>query len=467
MTFKSAVQSVSIEARTLNNMKAQVSAMDANVDLFYKIGASRGKNITPLFETAYQKNRVLALRTLFWARDIRGGAGERQLFRDLLVFIEANHPEDLLTVIKLTPEFGRWDDLLVLQGAGKMLAATYIAHALSEKNALAAKWMPRKGKVAADLRKFMELSPKQYRKLLVKTSQIVERSMCAKDWSGINYSHVPSVAAARYQKAFLKNDKDRYVAYREELKKPQEKRDPKVKINAAAVYPYDVIRSVRSGDKDVAQAQWDAMPNYVGEASILPLVDVSGSMHTPVGENKNLMAIDVSLSLGLYLADKNRGSFKDLVLTFSSSPELLYLKGNLLSKMNQLNSQSWAMSTNLHAAFDRILEVALKGAVSQEDMPKYLLILSDMQFNQCVMYDDNAIEMIKRKYGAAGYEMPAVIFWNLNSYDNVPVSHNDKGVALVSGFSPSITRSILAAKNVTPYDVMLETLNNPRYSVIE
>jgi hypothetical protein len=189
-------------------------------------------------------------------------------------------------------------------------------------------------------------------------------------------------------------------------------------------------------------------------------------MTAPAGKGTNVRCIDVSVSLGLYLADKNRGAFNGTFLTFSDRPELLTLKGNVVQKAQQMIKSSWGMSTNLHAAFDKILSTAVKNNVPQDDMPKMLLILSDMQYNACVRHDDSAMEMIERKYRAAGYELPAVVFWNLNSSDNVPVKSDKSGAALVSGFSPSIMTSLLKADpaEFTPYGVMLKTILNHRYS---
>jgi hypothetical protein len=180
-----------------------------------------------------------------------------------------------------------------------------------------------------------------------------------------------------------------------------------------------------------------------------------------------LTCMDVCVSLGLYLADKNTGPFKDMFLTFSDKPKLQVLKGNLLDKLNQLERADWGMSTNLHGAFEEILKYAVKGNVPAKDMPRYVLVMSDMEFNACARHDDSAMQMIERKYKDAGYEVPNIVFWNLNARSgNVPVKHDKRGVALVSGFSPSIMTSILGAKSMDPMSVMLETLNSPRYSVI-
>jgi hypothetical protein len=294
--------------------------------------------------------------------------------------------------------------------------------------------------------------------------------MCAKDWDNINFSHVPSVASARYKKAFNRNT-TKFAEYVAALVKGEA---PTVKVNAAAVYPYDVLKGINSYSNNYTKteldhivAQWAALPNYVGDANILPLVDVSGSMCCPAGGSSTTTCMDVAVSLGLYLADKNQGKFKDTFLTFSSSPELLTLKGNVVEKMDQMVRSKWGMSTNLHAAFEKILDVAVKGGVPQSEMPEMVLILSDMQFNRCVEHNDSAMQMIERKFSAAGYTVPQVVFWNLNSTDNVPVKSDASGAALVSGFSPAIMKALLQAdmSEFTPEGIMLKTIMVDRYKL--
>jgi len=314
------------------------------------------------------------------------------------------------------------------------------------------------------------MTPKQYRKSLVGMTTVVETQMCANDWDNINFSHVPSVAARNYKKAFGRHT----PAFAEYVAKLISG-DKTVKVNASAIFPHDVLKGVIGSycaklDKtatDHIVAQWDALPNYVGDASIMPIVDVSGSMSCPTGNNTSVTCMDVSVSLGLYLADKNKGVFKDTFLTFSDKPELVTLKGNIVQKVGQMSSSDWDMSTNLNAAMNKILDVAVKGAVPAGDMPKMLLILSDMQFNQCAKHDDSAMAMIERKFEAAGYVVPQIVFWNLKSSDNVPVASDKSGAALVSGFSPSIMTSLLAADmdQFTPEGIMLKTVMVPRYNV--
>lgn len=470
MSFKSAVLATPTEARTWNGMKALESTLSNTTDLFFKIGASRGKDITKQFEKAYHEDREMALRVAQWARDVRGGAGERELFRQTLKFLEANYKDELLNtrILLNATEIGRWDDLLVFTDTDvKARVFDMIKNALDNGNGLCAKWMPRKGPLSIELRQAFGWSPKFYRKRLVELTQVVETAMCAKEFDSINFSHVPSLAMSRYSKAFGKNAPDAFTAYKEALKKG----DPKVaKVNAGAVYPYDVVKNARRGDAALADEQWKALPNFVGDAMVLPLVDTSGSMTSPIGgkyEPNATSCLDVAVSLGLYLADKNTGPFKDLFLTFSSSPKFQHVKGTLSQKIRQMETANWEMSTDLHKAFDEILKVAVTNQVADTDMPKVLLILSDMQFNCCRGYDDKAIDMIRRKYEAAGYEAPSVVFWNLNAADNVPVKFDEKGTALVSGFSPAIMKSVLAAdmEGFTPEAIMKKAVSSERYAL--
>lgn len=475
-SFVSAVQNQ--EARTTNGMRARKSTANACVDLFFKIGASRGKDITKDFVAAYVENKEVALRIAQWVRDVRGGAGEREIFRQILTYLDKHDQDAAAKLLMKVPEIGRWDDVFVVKSDKlKAQAYTMLGDALRARNGLAAKWTPRKGDVAVEIRNFFGMSPKFYRKSLVELSKTVEQEMCAKEWDSINFSHVPSLAHSRYKKAFFRNTPE-YAKYVAELTKDPKDRTVNVKINAGAVYPYDVLKGVigsyrnnyNATELGALQAQWDAMENFIGDANVLPLVDVSGSMGCPAGghgSKSQTTCMDVAISLGLYCADKNTGKFKDTFLTFSSSPELLHLKGNIVQKVQQMASSNWGMSTDLVKAMQKILDVAVKGSVPQEEMPDVLMIMSDMQFNQCARFDDSAMQMIKRKFEAAGYAVPQIVFWNLNAHDNVPVKHDASGVALISGFSPQIMVSVLGgdADKFTPEAIMLKAVMVPRYDL--
>lgn len=469
------------KARTANGMKALKSTASNCVDLFFKIGASRGKNIVPQFTAAYAEDMHVAMRIAQWARDVRGGAGERQLFRDILMYLDKHDPDAAVALIRKAPELGRWDDLLLpfTSNVVKDFAYAMIRDALTNGNGLCAKWMPRKGEQAAELRSYLGWTPKFYRKRLVELTNVVETAMCANKWDNINFNHVPSVASARYKKAFARHT-PLYKEWAAKLVSTDPKVKETVKVNAGAVYPYDVLKGLISryynaqydkANLDHITAQWEALPNYVGDANILPLVDVSGSMSGAKAGGHNsssvVTCLDVAVSLGLYLADKNKGVFKDTFLTFSGRPELLHLKGNIVQKIDQMSRSAWDMNTDLHKAISKILEVAVDNKVPADEMPKMLLILSDMQFDSCARFDDSAMQMIKRKYKDAGYEVPAIVFWNLNAADNVPVKFNTSGVALVSGFSPTIVKSVLSADmdQFSPESIMMKTIMNPRYDI--
>lgn len=451
---------------TLNGMPAQTSTMDFCVDLFFKIGASRGQDIIPQFSKAFAEDADVATRIALHARDIRGGSGERQLFRNIAAYIANKDVNLAKRVMAKIPELGRWDDILVFFGTPvERDALSMINHALRSQDSLCAKWMPRKGEAANKIRAYMKVSPKVYRKLLVTLSDTVEQKLCANEYQTVNYNHVPSVAAARYQATFMRHDEKRYTAYRESLKTG----DKSVKINAGAVYPYDVIKSLRFGDKAIADAQWKALPDYLKDSdeNILTVVDVSGSMDCPAGNNPNVSCMDVAISLGLYLSERSNGKFKDAFVTFSSKPELQIVRGSLSDRYTQMARSAWQMNTNLEAVFDLILNSAVKGNVPAEDMPSIVLILSDMQFDQCIPTPSHsAMQMISRKYENHGYKVPKVVFWNLKAYNNVPVSFNQAGVALVSGFSPAIMAAVLGADvdEFSPRSIMLKAVMQDRYN---
>jgi hypothetical protein len=418
------------------------------------------------------ENTDLALRIVQWARDVRGGSGEREIFRQVLTHLENTNPADAARLLVKVPELGRWDDLFVFKTQPlKSQAFTMLGDALRARNGLAAKWTPRKGDTAVEIRKFFGMTPKQYRKSLVNMTTVVETQMCSGSWDSINYSHVPSVAHSRYKKAFGRHGTT-YAEYIAKLVKGE----AGVKINANAIFPHDVLKGRIGGygstkwsktELDVIEAQWNALPNYVGDASVLPLVDVSGSMITTAGKTGSTTCLEIAVSLGLYFADKNRGTFKDCMLTFSDKPQLVRLKGAINEKIDQMVSTDWGMSTNLHAAFNVILKTAVDNSVAPADMPATLIIFSDMQFNACVQNDDSAMEMIERKFEAAGYALPKVVFWNLNAGSNVPVKFDKKGTALVSGFSPAIAASVLGADPdaFTPEAIMLKAVMSDRYDL--
>lgn len=450
---------------TENGMPTNSTSMNRCVDFFFMVGALRGQNperILNIFIKAFNENRTAALRILFWGRDVRDGAGERQTFRIIFKWLCINHPEIVTLNLDYVRYLGRWDDYLVAIGTkSEDVIIQCIKESLENGDKLCGKWMPRKGEVANILRKKMKLTPKEYRKLLVKNTDVVETKMCSNTWSEIDYEKTPSLAMSRYTSSFLRKDCDRFSDYLDEVKQG------KKKINAGAIYPYDVIKNLQKGNDDLAQEQWNALPDYMAECHdlVFPLVDVSGSMDSPIGNNVNLTCLDVAVSLGLYISERNEGPFKNYFMTFSSVPELVHTSGTLRERMNQMVGSNWGMNTNLIKVFETLLKQAKENNVRACDMPTKILILSDMEFDEATRNPKNsAMEEIEELYREHKYTLPKVVFWNIQSRANkVPVSYNKNGTALVSGFSPSILKSILKMDVANPYKIMLDTINDFKY----
>jgi hypothetical protein len=460
---------------TTNGMVAHSTTSDYVLDFFGSIGGMREAStnaVLKMFGLAFNQDPLLAMKALFHSRNIIDGMGERKNPRLIIKRMALDNVTALRKNLHLIPMFGRWDDLLELVDTPmEDDAFALIAKALENHDNLCAKWLPRpsgskKNKyVANKLRKYMGLTPKVYRLVLSSITNVVENKMCAKEFSEINYSHVPSVAALRYRGAFRKRDEERYNEYLEALKTGK----GGVKVNAKALFPHQIIEqyypSSYSGVADgLLEAQWKALPNFMSNLDkqrIVPVCDVSGSMSG--------LPMMISISLGLYISERNEGVFKNGFITFSSTPQLQYLNGsNLITRLSQLDTADWGMSTDLEATFNLILRKGVENNLTNDDMPTQILIISDMQFNEATRHSDTAFEMIREKFLSHGYTMPTIIFWNVNGSDNVPVKADDNGTMLVSGFSASILKYILNndVEIPTPRQLMLQVLNSERYSQV-
>lgn len=492
------MEEVSNVTTNAKGAKTYASSLNACVDFFGSIGSMRARSdqeIINAFIKAFDEDKLTALKTLFFARDIRGGLGERKVFRVIMKYLADSYPEIVLINIRLFSEFGRWDDLFCLEGTKAWKGAVgLIRTTLSEdvdkdKPTLLAKWLPSQNassketkRLATKLAKQLGLSPREYRKLLSKIRakiKIVEQKMCSNQWGEINYEHVPSRAAMIYRNAFKKHDEERYSEYLSEVKSGTKE------IKASTLYPYDIVRNIisfqRSNDSDFTFAkpdetlnlQWDALPNYVEPFNGLVIYDTSGSMSNSGfhgGKTNQVRPIDVALSLAIYIAERNTGVWQNCAIPFSDNAKLSKFKGSTIyEKLSTLDMTSFYGSTNLQSAFDLILDTAIDNKVSEDEMPKTLFVISDMQFNQsCSSNKRTNFEQIQKKYRKAGYEMPKIVFWNVNAYDkNSPVKFNDDGVCLVSGASPSILKSVLSGDIISPEQIMLQTINVERYDSVE
>lgn len=465
---------------TENMMPTHSTSGNYLVDLFFKMGGCRDLGVNELIPWLIKsmgEDELLTLKAIFYNRNIRGGQGERRSFRIFWRWICENNPEYALKNIENVPYFGRWDDLLAgLMTPVEKQTMDFILYSLKNKDGLCAKWMPRENKkygtIAKYLMKYWKMTPVQYRKLLSGNTQVVENLMCEGKWSLINYNQVPSIAVFKYRRAFLRHDEERYVEWVTDLSK----KDSTSKVHADAIFPHTILQPILRhinfgwgmGSKKLdptelkfLNAQWESLPNYVpGGEQILPICDVSGSMGG--------LPIEVCVSLGIYLSERNRGPFKDGFITFSQHPKLQILKGkNLQQKALELTKAQWDMNTNIEAVFNLILNSAVGNNLPQNELPKTLLILSDMQFDRCIKGgNQTAMEMIRNKYKEANYEVPQIIFWNLRTSQGVPVKFDDAGTALVSGFSPSIMQNILGGE-LNPLKIVLKTLNNEVYDRVK
>ena len=455
---------------TENGAVNHLSSMSALVDFYKAAGSSRNSTeaLPNLFYKALQEDVDVAVRILLHMRDAREGMGERKAFRTVMTeAIRTNMIDEfqVLRIMDKVSELGRFDDFKIFVGTRyETDAFKHIEQGLlnPDTSALAAKLLPSVKKRHMDFVKrfckFANLSQKEYRLMLSVLSDTVEQKISANSFGEIDYSKLPSLAAARYQKLFTRKGGERYAEYVKALSEGTEK------INAGAVYPYDITKSVRYGRADVANEQWKALPNWMGDGeNILCMADVSDSMTWE--KHGSVTALDIGVSLALYVAERNTGCFKDELMVYSTRPYFISLSGSLETRIRQVMKNVEYGSTNIQAAFDRILEIGVKNNLTQEAMPSKLIIFSDMQFNQVDGQRGNTnFEEIRRKYKESGYEMPQLVFWYLaNRGGNCEVSVKDNGVAMVSGFSPATLKALLGGEKFDPISVMLKAVMSERY----
>lgn len=475
-------------AYTENGAAAYATTMSDCLDLFSTIGALRGADESEIirrFSRAWAENPDLALKILFYARDVRGGLGERRVFRTILRYLAETERETVLKNLRNIPEYGRFDDLLALmdtpcQNAMTMMAAEQLkadAAALESGSgnlSLLAKWMPSVNASNAEtvanakrMARAMKLSDAGYRKLLSRLRAgiaILENNLRERDYS-FDYERQPSRAMFKYRRAFLRNDEARYRGYLEKV------RSGEAVLHTGALYPYDVIapclqnRPVSEEERAALDATWNALPDFTDGENALAVVDGSGSMYW-TGVSPSPAA--VALSLGVYFAQRNRGAFQNHFITFSERPRLVEIKGrDLFEQVRYCAGFNEVANTNIEAVFELILSAAVKNRLRQSDLPSTLYVISDMEFDRCARGAGTAnFENAKRRFAGYGYRLPRVVFWNVASRNlQQPVTMNEQGVALVSGCTPRVFE-IATSGELSPYRYMLEVLGADRYAAI-
>ena len=466
------------------------------LDLFAAIGALRRESdqeIAARFMRAYTENPDIAMKILFFSRDIRGGLGERRVFRTILKWMAEHEKHSLVRNLPYIAEYGRWDDILVLLDtpcraeALELLKEQFRADLAALENgsevSLLGKWLPSVNtsseesvRAAKQIAKAFGISERDYRKALVLLRahiRILENNLREKDYT-FDYEKQPSKAMFKYRRAFQRNDSERYEEFLKHVQKGE------ARLHTGTLLPYEIVEPClyRGGvwsnhcymlplseeEKLSLNATWSALEDFTTDENALAIVDTSGSMYcagdpTPAS---------VALSLGLYFAERAKGPYHNHFIEFSAHPELIEIKGETFAdRLRYIASFNEIANTNIEAVFDLILEAAVSDRVPQDELPAKLYIISDMEFDSCV---NNAsltnFENARRRYEAAGYKLPQLVFWNVASrHRQQPVTVNDRGVALVSGCSPRIF-SMAMEGELDPWNFMLSVIGTERYAQI-
>lgn len=460
---------------TENGGLALSTTGDKLLNLFAVLGAlrSRPTDVIDKFDAAFRENADLATKMAFYGRDVRGGLGERAVGRLMLRELALLYPEVVVANFKNIVKFGRYDDLFVLFDTPvetdmikfvKMQLVSDKRHMdKHESVSLLAKWMPsinasseHTKALAHRFVKALNTTPREYRKTLSalrKYIDVTEVKMSANKWTDIDYKAVPSNAMSNYGSAFARHDYEGFNRYMDAVKSGD------VKINASTLYPYNVIETMY-GNRDVAEAQWKALPNYVeGDNNFLIMADVSGSM---MGR-----PMATSVGLAIYFAERNHGAFANKFMTFTDIPQIVDVTGDDLFEKYCSVTDHVGYNTNLEAAFDAILSTAVRTKCPQADLPKALVIISDMEIDY---WDGGSLtftEEMRNRFAEHGYEMPKLVYWNVDSRkDTFLASKNDPNAILVSGQSASTFKNLIKGIDLSAYEIMVQTLNDPRYDCV-
>ena len=453
------------------------------LDLFATIGALRRESeqeITARFLRAYAEDPDLAMKILFYGRDVRGGLGERRVFRILLRWLAVSKPESVVRNLPYVAEYGRWDDVLVLLDtpcraeALALLKQQFDADlaALSSDGdvSLLGKWLPSVNasndetiRAAKQIANAFGLSDRDYRKTLTKLRaqiRILENNLRERDYT-FDYSKQPSKAMFKYRKAFLRNDAERYGAFMQRVSTGE------VKLNTGALYPYEIIEKAfhcDDAERLSLDATWRALADYTQDENALVVADGSGSMYW----GGKPMPAAVAQSLAIYFAEHNRGAFRNHFITFSMNPRLVEIKGrDIVDKARYCETFNECANTNIQKVFELVLNAAVRNRVAQKDLPSTLYIISDMEFDSCAAGASlTNFEYAAKLFRQAGYRLPNVVFWNVSSRNQQqPVTMNEQGVALVSGCSPRIFSMVMEG-SLDPFTFMLSVIDTERYAPI-
>ena len=468
------------------------------LDLNFAVASLRRaseQDIFNRFTKAFFEDKILAMKWLFYARDVRGGLGERRLFRACMVPMANNFPEYVTPLISLIPEYGRWDDLWCLLDTpvrDTVISLVGVQFHEDVRNmeahkpiSLLGKWMPRRKASSKTTRRYahmmiqaLNMTERNYQHTVAALSRylsVVELQMSSREWDEIDYQRVPSRANLIYNSAFLRHDEERRRSFLESVKSGE------AKINAGTLFPHDIVNKYRrvNGVDESLESLWNNLPDTVdGCGNTMVVADDSGSMTWVTLPGSTARPLEVASAMAIYFAERSSGQFKDQFVTFSEQPQLVDLSRgkNLREKLQIVNSSHVGASTNVEAVFDLILTTAINKRMEQSELPANILIISDMEFNSCTCSNASRwhsnlpprlFDEISQRYQNAGYKMPRLVFWNVASRTGtIPVKENDLGVALVSGFSVNIAKMVMSDQ-LDPYSCLLEAINVERYQPVE
>ena len=494
MNFAEAIKNDSRHTYTENGATAISSTGSGLLDFFGSAGSLRTANnsrIETLFAEAIKDDKLLAAKSLFYIRDVREGLGERNTFRVLLHYTAMHHPEMVKPNIALIGEYGRFDDLYELVNTPleddmwayikQQLADDYWKAMRANKPcSLLAKWLKTADASSARTRKLgimtarnIDMTVYDYKRCvraLRKYIDVTEAKMSTQNWDKIDYSTVPSRAMMNYRKAFQKHDGNRYNEFINKAVKGE------AKINASTLFPYDLIEKYLQETDDyywdfnfnrlhyneAIEAQWNALPDYVGtEANAIVIADTSGSMSG--------RPICSAVGLAVYFAQRNKGAFHNLWMSFSHDSKVQTLRGeSLAQQLASIDTKYWHSNTNLERAFEHILQIACDNHVKPEEMVKSIIVISDMEIDCCTGSSWLFYDEMRQRYLNAGYDIPNIVFWNVNSrHDIFHADKNRKGVQLCSGQSPATFRQLMKSVGMTPMEMMMSVLNSERYDPIQ
>lgn len=482
MSFADELRKMGRFTYTENGAVALSTTEDARLDFFGTVGSLRKADenrICTLFAKSYSQDALFTMKILFYARDIRGGLGERKTFRTLLRYAADHHPEAVRLNLDLIGVFGRYDDLYSLIGTRLEQDMWAVMKEQFEEDlenlrqgnavSLLAKWIKtadshseatrRLGILTAQKLGYSVYEFKRLVRDMRKRIGIVEALMAAGEWDRITYGAVPGRAMKMYRKAFQRHDKEGFAAYLDSVEKGV------AKIHADTLYPYDVVGEYIKGEREdrTLEAQWKALPDYVKKGSnVLVMADTSGSMAYLDGR-----PMASSVGLAIYFAERNTGAYHNLFMTFSTRPITVELQGEtLFQKVKNAMKAPWG-NTNLQAAFELVLSIALKGHVPPEEMPVAIVVISDMEIDRCSNRKWSFYDNMEDRFRRAGYRIPNIIFWNVCSrHDIFHADKNRRGVQLASGQSVTVFKQILDSLNCTPVEAMEKTIGAERYNCI-